>query len=627
MYLRRTNNWKEFLLQEAIEQTGLPLEVVAMIRDLSNELGSVPEKILTSLGTMVRSHSSWATPTIIDWINPSDDDNKFRSTPAITELQYILYDPSKPRSERTAEDKAFRKEMDEEFIYPLIAGASGRSPDNPQLVNILDTNRYRKKYVKKLKKAGLTEKAEASDKVFVDAMTKWAEKFVMPELEPIIKAVAEDPDDYQSILKFVEPRKDKTKLRAAAIKAKSLLAREPEDPQNVVHKFNNGYYWYDIRSDACTLEGQKMGHCGEGLAEGNLYSLRSPSGTRKDPDPHVTIEMTGDGTIHQIKGKANDAPVKKYWPYVSWFIKNIKSTEGKPVTGYMEDKTLPGFSEMYDYLQDQNPDVLGEDIDEFANRYKEQLTDYAYTLFARFNMLTDWGSLWDASRPDTIKSKNITFESHPPKVESNTTRIKFLINYKMKYKAKLPDYFRLLSRADVFPVGYDDASADADNFPGPLRRLELAKIENHIKNEIFPKYFATGTSNILPEPSRPKAKHNEGSLSDIYDLNYDLNWKWDVPMNKRSIKKAGQEAKLVLNYLVGIEADLMLGAELDPEQKKFLQSTFNLEGGVAKMDITGFEMEVEQYFDSLGFKPPEDDERRWGVEESITFDRWAKIIK
>ena len=98
-------------------------------------------------------------------------------------------------------------------------------------------------------------------------------------------------------------------------------------------------------------------------------------------------------------------------------------------------------------------------------------------------------------------------------------------------------------------------------------------------------------------------------------------------MNKRRIKEAGQEAKLVLNYLVGIEADLMLGDKLDPEQKKFLQSTFNLEGGVAKMDITGFEMEVEQYFDSLGFKPPEDDERRWGIEESITFDRWAKIIK
>jgi len=606
MYLRRTNQWKEFLLQEAIEQTGLPLEVAAMIRDLSNELGPVSEKVLTSIGTLLRSYS-YATPLIIDWTNPLGD-SKFRSTPAISDLQAILYDRRKPRSERTAEDKAFRKEMDEEFIHPLVAGTTGNNPDNPRLANILDTNRYRKRYVKKLKKGGLTKQAEASDKVFVDAMVKWTEKFAMSDIETIIKAVVEDPDDFQTILKFAESKREKTKLPAAAVQAKRLLEREPEDPQNVVHKFNNGYYWYDIRSDACTLEGQKMGHCGKGMAGGNLYSLRSPSGTKKDPDPHVTIELTAPGVIYQIKGKGNAAPVKKYWPYVSWFIKNIKSTEGKPVTGYMEDKTLPGFSEMYDYLQDQNPDVLKEDIDEFANRYKEQLADHAHTLFARFNMLAD-GSLWDASRPDTIKSKNITFESLPPKVEPNTNRIKFLINYKMKYKAKLPDYFSLLSRSSE------------------RRYEELDKIENHIKNEIFPKYFATGTSNILPEPSRPKAKHNEGSLSYIYDLNYDLNWKWDVPMNKRRIKKAGEEAKLVLNYLVGIEADLMLGDKLDPEQKKFLQSTFNLEGGVAKMDITGFEMEVEQYFDSLGFKPPEDDERRWGVEESITFDRWSKIIK
>ena len=606
MYLRRTNQWKEFLLQEAIEQTGLPLEVAAMIRDLSNELGPVSEKVLTSIGTLLRSYS-YATPLIIDWTNPLGD-SKFRSTPAISDLQAILYDRRKPRSERTAEDKAFRKEMDEEFIHPLVAGTTGNNPDNPRLANILDTNRYRKRYVKKLKKGGLTKQAEASDKVFVDAMVKWTEKFAMSDIETIIKAVVEDPDDFQTILKFAESKREKTKLPAAAVQAKRLLEREPEDPQNVVHKFNNGYYWYDIRSDACTLEGQKMGHCGKGMAGGNLYSLRSPSGTKKDPDPHVTIELTAPGVIYQIKGKGNAAPVKKYWPYVSWFIKNIKSTEGKPVTGYMEDKALPGFSEMYDYLQDQNPDVLREDIDEFANRYKEQLADHAHTLFARFNMLAD-GSLWDASRPDTIKSKNITFESLPPKVEPNTNRIKFLINYKMKYKAKLPDYFSLLSRSSE------------------RRYEELDKIENHIKNEIFPKYFATGTSNILPEPSRPKAKHNEGSLSYIYDLNYDLNWKWDVPMNKRRIKKAGEEAKLVLNYLVGIEADLMLGDKLDPEQKKFLQSTFNLEGGVAKMDITGFEMEVEQYFDSLGFKPPEDDERRWGVEESITFDRWSKIIK
>lgn len=601
MYLRRTNQWKQFLLQEAIEQTGLPLEVVAMIRDLSNELGSVPEKILTSLGTMARSYS-YATPTIIDWMNPSDDDNKFRSTPAITDLQYIIYDRSKPRSERAPGDKEYIKEMDEEFIYPLIAGASGRSPDNPQLVNILDTNRYRKKYVKKLKKAGLTEKAEASDKVFVDAMVKWAEKFVMPELEPIIKAVVEDPNDYESILKFVSLIPDKRKLITARIKAKRLLEREPEDPQNVVHKFDNGYYWYDIKSDACTIEGQKMGHCGKGLAEGNLYSLRSPSGTRKDPDPHVTIELTGDGTIHQIKGKANDAPVKKYWPYISWFIKNIKSTEGKPVTDYKEDKSLPGFGDMYDYLQEQNPDVLKEDFAEYADRYKEQLVEYAEDLFSKFGMRED-------STLDTVNAKNITFRHTPRAIHSDTPSLTFFIRYKLNYKAKLPDYFN--SR------GYP--------FRRARKEKELDRIQDHIKNKIFRKYFSTGTSDTLPEPSRPKAEQGEAYLSNIYDLNYDLKWRWDVPApDKNKLREAGKEVKNVLKYLVGVDADVMTVGGLDPEQLRVLQKAFDKEGGQGKMDIMGFEREVEKYFDSLGFQPSDDEEM---LQESITFDRWAKIIK
>jgi len=606
MYLRRTNQWKQFLLQEAIEQTGLPLEVVAMIRDLSNELGSVPEKILTSLGTMVRSYS-YATPLIIDWTNPLGD-NKFRSTPAISDLQVILYDRRKPRSERTAEYEAFRKKMDEEFIHPLVAGANpwgAGNPNYPRLENILDTNRYRKKYVKKLKKAGLTKQAEASDKVFVDAMTKWAEKFVMPELELIIKAAVEDPNDYESILRFVSRIPDKRKLITARIKAKRLLEREPEEPQNVVHKFKDGYYWYDIKSDACTIEGEKMGHCGKGLAEGNLYSLRSPSGTRKDPDPHVTIELTGDGTIHQIKGKANDAPVKKYWPYVSWFIKNIKSTEGKPVTDYKEEKALPGFSEMYDYLQEQNPDVLKEDFGEYANRYIEQLAEYAEGLFSKFGMRED-------STLDTVNAKNITFKHTPRAVHSDTPSLTFFVRYKLNYKAKLPDYF--------------------DSRGYPFRRArkekELDRIRDHIKNKIFPKYFSTGTSDTLPEPSRPKAEQGEAYLSNVYDLNYNLKWRWDVPApDKKKLREAGKEVKNVLKYLVGVDADVITVGGLDPEQQRTLQKAFNKEGGQGKMDIMGFEREIEQYFDSLGFKPPEDDERRWGVEENITFDRWAKIIK
>jgi hypothetical protein len=166
----------------------------------------------------------------------------------------------------------------------------------------------------------------------------------------------------------------------------------------------------------------------------------------------------------------------------------------------------------------------------------------------------------------------------------------------------------------------------------PLRRArkekELDRIRDHIKNKIFPKYFSTGTSDTLPEPSRPKTEQDEAYLSNIYDLSYDLKWRWDVPApDKKKLREAGKEVKNVLKYLVGVDADVMTVGGLDPEQQRTLQKAFNKEGGQGKMDIMGFEREIEQYFDSLGFKPPEDDERRWGVEESITFDRWSRIIK
>ena len=282
------------------------------------------------------------------------------------------------------------------------------------------------------------------------------------------------------------------------------------------------------------------------------------------------------------------------------------SDEGKPVSGYNEEKTLPGFSEMYDYLQEQNPLALREDFAATANRQKVYLAEYAEGLFSNYGMLAS-----SPSPLDTVNAKNISFSSTPPQVHSNTYTVRFTIDYKLKYKAKLPNYFN--SR------GYP--------FRRARKEKELDRIQDHIKNKIFPKYFSTGTSDTLPEPSRPKAEQGEAYLSNIYDLKYDLKWRWDVPApDKKKLREAVKEVKNVLKYLVRVDASRLFN-ELDPEQLRVLQNTFNKEGGQGKMDIMGFEMEVEKYLDSLGFKPPEDDERRWGVEESITFDRWAKIIK
>tara|TARA_B100000900_G_scaffold358316_1_gene329165 strand:+ start:1054 stop:2496 length:1443 start_codon:yes stop_codon:yes gene_type:complete len=83
---------------------------------------------------------------------------------------------------------------------------------------------------------------------------------------------------------------------------------------NIIMTFPDGYYWIDLESSKCDDEAKAMNHCGMGSSRGSkLYSLR------KDKKPSVTIELM-DGTIRQIRGRANSKPKKEYHKYILDFI-------------------------------------------------------------------------------------------------------------------------------------------------------------------------------------------------------------------------------------------------------------------------------------------------------------------
>jgi len=81
---------------------------------------------------------------------------------------------------------------------------------------------------------------------------------------------------------------------------------------DVVMKFSDGYYWINLGYKYCEKEGQAMGHCGRG--EGNLFSLR------REGRPFITADILSDGTIRQMRGRANTKPKKDYHPYIIKFI-------------------------------------------------------------------------------------------------------------------------------------------------------------------------------------------------------------------------------------------------------------------------------------------------------------------
>lgn len=81
---------------------------------------------------------------------------------------------------------------------------------------------------------------------------------------------------------------------------------------DVVITFSDGYYWINLGQNYCEKEGEAMGHCGRG--EGNLFSLR------REGRPFLTADVLPNGTVRQLRGRANTKPKKEYHSYIIKFI-------------------------------------------------------------------------------------------------------------------------------------------------------------------------------------------------------------------------------------------------------------------------------------------------------------------
>jgi hypothetical protein len=81
---------------------------------------------------------------------------------------------------------------------------------------------------------------------------------------------------------------------------------------DVVITFPDGYYWINLGQRYCEKEGRAMGHCGRG--EGNLFSLR------REGRPFITADVLSNGTVRQLRGRANTKPKKEYHSYIIKFI-------------------------------------------------------------------------------------------------------------------------------------------------------------------------------------------------------------------------------------------------------------------------------------------------------------------
>ena len=107
-------------------------------------------------------------------------------------------------------------------------------------------------------------------------------------------------------------------------KKQELLKKSLVGAQHVMD-LPNGMVAYQLMTpDALDFESDYMGHCvGRGAYDADVASGRTKIYSIRDErgEPHVTLEVRGTG-VHQIKGKQNKAPVRKYVPAVVKFIES-----------------------------------------------------------------------------------------------------------------------------------------------------------------------------------------------------------------------------------------------------------------------------------------------------------------
>ena len=379
MYLRQTDKWKQYLLQEGVEDIGLGAEVAHFLRQLNRQYGPVPNKALTWIGTLVKdSHNPVpltdgniaAMVDLIEYDHGWPWDEALKATNnVINNMTATRADPGEFAKEFSQNEPDYSdsqmKALEDyygirTFLKSLVVESRARAAEleGPSLGELKTAG---KKLRRMLKKANVSPNLSAAlmhlftHNVIVNSavqLTNW--------VTPILKILTEDFEYYDELRDdlFTMRYPPADQLRAASALSDDTLRNPPRAEDQVIHEFDNGYYWYDIRSRECDFEARKMGHCGSGQ-DGTLYSLRAGGTTRRNIKPKITLEMDRQGIVYQIKGKANEAPKKELWPYIDWFIENA-GVERVTEDGTHSSDGL-GFAEMIGYLKQKHPDVKFED--------------------------------------------------------------------------------------------------------------------------------------------------------------------------------------------------------------------------------------------------------------------------
>ena len=170
--------------------------------------------------------------------------------------------------------------------------------------------------------------------------------------------------EYKKMGDIIE-KSDYQPLSAIIKHAKNWLA-DSETEEQKMHTFDDTSYWYDLQTDSCPVEAERMGHCGGDTRATTLLSLRYKGKGKQKSSSYITVAYNPDtNTIYQIKGKFNKAPEEKYYKHIAWLIEALGNPKVVEKGEHSDD--LEGFIKMAEWLE-ENTDAK---ISKVANSWEE----------------------------------------------------------------------------------------------------------------------------------------------------------------------------------------------------------------------------------------------------------------
>ena len=345
-----TDNWfkyvRENVLAEGLRDIGLPEFVIDYLEDAMPDASEKARMYIAngwkqSRGTIAGYYTvesfryevlSFLIKQLEEYVikqhQSVGDDIEARTLPS-----YNMDEPEKERE--MYDDERIKQNEQVKFVVQNIVKVVGKP-----------MGQWRKafmKAVKGLSKAGLpSEKVESIKEylrsTYAKAFHQWLNQYT-----ELVSFLNDDATNYELI-------KDEYSILDAQKYAERYLQSQ-ENPENIMHQFDDGYYWYNLDKSSCDVEAQRMGHCGSD-SRGVLVSLRKKKSKRRESSSYVTMTYSDyQNTVYQIKGRSNDAPIEDVWDHIAWFINNMGVDNVEETGEHSGD--IETIQEMVEYLASQ----------------------------------------------------------------------------------------------------------------------------------------------------------------------------------------------------------------------------------------------------------------------------------